>query len=587
MKAKIIAIIMLISVALIGCDSTEIPAEMYVDLADSYYTNTPETSINIQDLSKQISLLGGENPYPEQTIAISLNELAYTDRWCDFEFSTSQEPVDIHLYDLKYPIEESNINEGTKYYITVRNGSLLGLPVSTQPVQETSEVQEEITDTQNTPALSQDKSITQSDTQENEESTDKTTENIEPVAQNKYVIWCTIDRIEMTINETEIQAETEQQTELQTEQTTNQVEPVAQAQTETQQQAQQQTQEAIPTEYTKHLVDDTKHYKVFIGSITYVEECPVDFINQTQGEPIEIIEPMNAEELRAYVIQEEKVKQEKLLAEEQRRKQEEHRQRLNNFSKQELATYIRNKEIDTTKLQTSPNSYFIINNGNIQGISEQGLNQTELVIGQYNIPVDSKFWEQLKQGNKIKRLVFIGDYYTETKNYKQETRNEKVIRESKGEPAPYDLIKTYGLMVPTDALKGCNSIEEVYLPDGIDSIGTSAFANCTNLRYIRMPEHVKTISDSILSNTKITDLIMPYYIETSYSTTSLLDCKELVNLVFTSHSSNSVGVLDEKQYIFKGCDKLERVAIDLSETLGKWTVTYGESWFKSIILITN
>lgn len=569
MKKKIAIVIGLV-LCMTACSKKEevqLITDSIIDMPDDYYLE-PSVHISIQDLSKLVCL-NGSNPFEGRQIELSLNELNYSDKWCDFEFDTTLEtmqPEVLNLYASEI-LQNGEIQDGVTYYRGIKNGSLLGLDGDASSV----EVEETLEETEN---------------QTIETVTEETTNNIEnkdlqTTQKNEYVVWCFIDSVEL-LNSQAIENESVEQTtdSLTGTEIISSNEPTSEV---------SQVDNVIPTEYQKHLVDGNKRYKVHINKIEYVNICPEDFTNIDGETPIEVIEPMTQMELQEFIQKDQQEKQEKLRAEEQRRQEEEHRQKLNAFSKQELATYIRNKEKDISSLQNSSNSNFILNNGAIMGLTETGLKQTELVIGQYNIPNDSKFWEQLRKSTSIKSLVFKGNYYKETTVLDPETENEKWRREHAEEvlPPPSHIETSYGLTIPTNALKDCKSIVEIYLPDGVSNIGTEAFANCESLRYIRMPTHCKTIQNNILTNTKIVDLIMPYYISEAYSTDSLTGCEELVNLVFISHSAPSVGVLDENQYIFKDCNKLERVAIDRTESLDKWNLKYQSDWFSKLKLITE
>ena len=77
-----------------------------------------------------------------------------------------------------------------------------------------------------------------------------------------------------------------------------------------------------------------------------------------------------------------------------------------------------------------------------------------------------------------------------------------------------------------------------------------------------MPERVFSLQDNIFENSnKIVSLIMPVQIIQNWSTEALYSMGGLKNLIFTSNTAPSAGVLDEDMYIFKGCNKLERVVL--------------------------
>ena len=582
---KVIAFTVSMSILLgvAGCNKQEVsentaPNTVVLEMKPEYYIE-PVEGIKVSDLSKLVAL-SGENPLKDQCIKLEVPSADYSDKWCDYEFDCTLEEVVPNDIMVAEPPEEPSAD--TVYYAAIGNTDL----------------------------LKQFQSATMAD--RGNESNDEGDSEIN--SDSEFVLWCSVKSVELLNNsestdnqesasgsetvasepqdqpeslEQVTQAEQAEMVQV-TQGETSQGETVPQVGKDSLSENNINEVDLIPDEYKKHLVDKGKRYKVTIGSIYYIEESPEDFETTVDRE---IIEPMDLDELKEFMLEDAENRKEELAKEEERRQEEEHKAKLNSFTKQELATYIRSKEIDFKKMAPSSNANFVITDGKIMGLTDQGQQQEELVIGQYSIPTNSSFWEQLKKANKIKRLVFNGAYYTETKIMDEEDEKTKRQREIYGDeevgPLPFHFEYGFGFQVPTNALKGCKSVEEIYLPDGISDIGEGAFAECENLRYVRMPEHCETLQGGIIANTKIVDLIMPYTITKSYSADVLKDAKDLVNLVFISHGAQSVGVLDDKQYIFKGCDKLERVAIDMTEALNAWNLKYSSEWFRGIVLITS
>jgi len=61
------------------------------------------------------------------------------------------------------------------------------------------------------------------------------------------------------------------------------------------------------------------------------------------------------------------------------------------------------------------------------------------------------------------------------------------------------VIITSGNFIGSGAFKGCSSLEEIVIPNGVTTIYDSAFVNCSSLKTITIPESVTSIKNNILS----------------------------------------------------------------------------------------
>ena len=57
------------------------------------------------------------------------------------------------------------------------------------------------------------------------------------------------------------------------------------------------------------------------------------------------------------------------------------------------------------------------------------------------------------------------------------------------------------VMICAKAFRGCTSLSEVILPDGLDIIRESAFEGCTSLLELSLPESVKDIEINAFKDT--------------------------------------------------------------------------------------
>lgn len=63
--------------------------------------------------------------------------------------------------------------------------------------------------------------------------------------------------------------------------------------------------------------------------------------------------------------------------------------------------------------------------------------------------------------------------------------------------------------IPNGAFLGCNSLEEIVLPESVTKIGSGAFDGCMSLRSIRIPDSVMTIGAYAFSDCGIEEIVLP------------------------------------------------------------------------------
>ena len=61
------------------------------------------------------------------------------------------------------------------------------------------------------------------------------------------------------------------------------------------------------------------------------------------------------------------------------------------------------------------------------------------------------------------------------------------------------------------AFQECSSLERIDLPSTLESIQDNVFSNCTSLKYFRLPEGIKNLGNSIISNTSLEELHIPFF----------------------------------------------------------------------------
>ena len=316
-------------------------------------------------------------------------------------------------------------------------------------------------------------------------------------------------------------------------------------------------------------------YNVKFTFISKLEEVDDETLNKIEpkidGKSYKIPELLTEEDLLVEAKKkaiEDKKNEAKIMEE---KAEQAERDRLNSLSQADLETYIKqgsdgqtSAEPVLSSYEATPIKYFRVVNGNkLQGLTDTGKELKTIIVPEnLVIESDSELWDDLKSANKVEFLGFKGTYFTATKVYKEESISEKAKREYNGLPAPYTYSYASNFNIKSGALEGCTSLKVLVLPYGVHTVGSKAFSNCPNLNYVKMPERVFSLQDNIFENSnKIVSLIMPVQIIQNWSTEALYSMGGLKNLIFTSNTAPSAGVLDEDMYIFKGCNKLERVVL--------------------------
>lgn len=316
-------------------------------------------------------------------------------------------------------------------------------------------------------------------------------------------------------------------------------------------------------------------YNVKFTFISKLEEVDDETLNKIEpkidGKSYKIPELLTEEELLVEAKKkaiEDKKNEAKIMEE---KAEQAERDRLNSLSQADLETYIKqgsdgqtSAEPVLSSYEATPIKYFRVVNGNkLQGLTDTGKELKTIIVPEnLVIESDSELWDDLKSANKVEFLGFKGTYFTATKVYKEESISEKAKREYNGLPAPYTYSYASNFNIKSGALEGCTSLKVLVLPYGVHTVGSKAFSNCPNLNYVKMPERVFSLQDNIFENSnKIVSLIMPVQIIQNWSTEALYSMGGLKNLIFTSNTAPSAGVLDEDMYIYRGCNKLERVVL--------------------------
>lgn len=125
--------------------------------------------------------------------------------------------------------------------------------------------------------------------------------------------------------------------------------------------------------------------------------------------------------------------------------------------------------------------------------------------------------------------------------------------------------------IADNAFKNCNELEEVSLPDTMETIGANAFQNDKKLTGLKLPKNIKTMGYGAFGEcTGLTEIEIPKTLEKvwcayydSKSDGAFRGCSNLKDVRFEE------GTKTVTEYVFKNCTGLEKITIPEGiETIG-------------------
>ena len=122
------------------------------------------------------------------------------------------------------------------------------------------------------------------------------------------------------------------------------------------------------------------------------------------------------------------------------------------------------------------------------------------------------------------------------------------------------------------AFSSCESLTSISIPDSVTSIGDGAFSSCESLTSISIPDSVTSIGDGVFSSCySLTSISIPDSV-TSLGDWAFNECEFLTNITIPD-SVTSIG-----DGVFSGCESLTSISIPDSVTsIGDWAFSRCES----------
>ena len=109
--------------------------------------------------------------------------------------------------------------------------------------------------------------------------------------------------------------------------------------------------------------------------------------------------------------------------------------------------------------------------------------------------------------------------------------------------------------IGSSAFSGCSSLTSITLPEGVTSIEGSAFSNCSRLTSITIPEGVTSIGSSAFEYcSSLTSITLPEGV-TSIGSSAFADCSSLTAITIPE------GVMSIGKRAFSGCTSLTSITI--------------------------
>ena len=156
------------------------------------------------------------------------------------------------------------------------------------------------------------------------------------------------------------------------------------------------------------------------------------------------------------------------------------------------------------------------------------------------------------------------------------TINNGVLEEYTEEPGITEVIIPEGVTsIGESAFEGCDSLTSITIPEGVTSIGERAFYRCINLTSITIPESVTSIGESAFYNCRsLTNLTIPEGV-TSIGSLAFYNCSSLTSITIPE------GVTSIGNWAFKDCSSLTSITIPNS------VIRIGDHAFEGCESLTN
>ena len=112
-----------------------------------------------------------------------------------------------------------------------------------------------------------------------------------------------------------------------------------------------------------------------------------------------------------------------------------------------------------------------------------------------------------------------------------------------------------------DEAFSCCTVEKIYIPDSVTSVGSNLFENATSLKSVRLPSGLKKLSPYMFAGcSSLEQIEMPFEIE-SFEEGLFAGCSSLKEIPFRA------GIKELPNYVFSGCSQLR--SLILPDTIEK------------------
>ena len=106
-----------------------------------------------------------------------------------------------------------------------------------------------------------------------------------------------------------------------------------------------------------------------------------------------------------------------------------------------------------------------------------------------------------------------------------------------------------------DEAFSCCTVEKIYIPDSVTSVGSNLFENATSLKSVRLPSGLKKLSPYMFAGcSSLEQIEMPFEIE-SFEEGLFAGCSSLKDIPFRA------GIKELPNYVFSGCSQLRSLIL--------------------------
>ena len=198
---------------------------------------------------------------------------------------------------------------------------------------------------------------------------------------------------------------------------------------------------------------------------------------------------------------------------------------------------------------------------------------------------DYVYKDEKKQPVPIRKIILPAGIKEIKQTFAKLRKLEEIVLpeglETIGEDTFLDCVSLTTINLPNSltsienhAFNGCSSLVNVALPSSVSVIGAYAFANCCSIKEITIPSPVHDISNFAFANCSSLTTVKLSKNITSIGSNAFCGCKSLVDI----HLPNSIKTIGD--YAFGNCSALERIETPVEASIKP--SSFGGCYFREV-----